>query len=299
MRLLVTAALTSDDSDLDDLRRLGHEVIWLQDESAQLPPEAYEAEGVVCNALFMHHDPDLFPHMKCVQLTSAGLDRVPIDRLRDLGVQVFNAKGVYSVPMAEWVVLQVLQFYKRSRFFVRNQDDRSWQKARDLRELAGRRACVVGFGDVGKEVARRLRAFDVRIVAVDLTADPSPFADAVMPVSTLADVLPSVDLVVLTLPLTPGTFHLMDDQMLRAMKPDAVLVNVSRGAVVDERALVAALDEGRFSGVALDVFEQEPLPADSPLWGIDRVIVSPHNSFVSDRVRERLLKLVVANSAGV
>lgn len=295
MKLLVTAALTSDESLLDELRRLGHAVIWVEDESAPLPPGASQVEGIVCNGLFLYHDVDAFPQLRFVQLTSAGLDRAPIDRLRERGIPVHNAKGIYSVPLAEWVVMQVLQLYKRSRFFARNQNDRRWQKARDLRELAGTTACIVGFGDVGREVAKRLKAFDVRIIAADVTEIASPLADAVVHVQALEDALPSADLVILTLPLTPDTFHMMDYHKFQAMSPDAVLVNVSRGSVVHERDLVAVLSEGRLSGVALDVFEQEPLSESSPLWGMERVIITPHNSFVSDRTAERLFSLVIQN----
>lgn len=298
MRLVVTAALTSDERDLDELRRLGHEVTWVDDESAPLPPEALEAEGVICNALFLHHDIDLFPHLRVVQLTSAGLDRVPVDRLRERGIRVFNATGVYSIPLAEWVVLQILQLSKRSRLFARQQERRQWIKQRDLRELAGQTACIVGFGSVGREVATRLRAFDVRIVTVDTTPPEAPLADESFGPDALHAALAAADIVVLCVPLTPATRHLVDSGALAAMKPDAMLVNVSRGAIVDELALVQALEEGRFFGVALDVFEAEPLPEDSPLWDFERVLVTPHNAFVSDHVKDRLLNLVVRNLGG-
>lgn len=298
MKLLVTGALTSDERDLDDLRRLGHEVIWVPHETAALPPEALEAEGVVCNALFLHHDVDQFPRLRFVQLTSAGLDRAPINRLRDRGVQLFNAKGVYSIPLAEWVLAQILQVYKGSRRFLRQQDDRQWVKQRDLRELSGRTACIVGFGDVGQEVAKRLRSFDVRIVAVDTTPPETSLADASFGPESIQAAFTAADIVVLCVPLTPDTRHLVNEVAIAALKPDAVLVNVSRGAIVDEQALERALDQGKFLGVALDVFEAEPLPKESSLWGFERVLVTPHNAFVSDRVRARLLQVVVRNLGG-
>lgn len=299
MKLLVTAAFGTDEQRLESLRALGHDVVVMVDERGPLPAGARDAEGVVCNGLFLHHDHREFPHLRFVQLTSAGLDRAPVDQLRARDVALFNAQGVYSVPLAEWVVLQLLQVAKRAAFFHRNQGERRWKKTRDLTELAGRTACIVGFGDVGREVAKRLRAFDVRILAVNTVATPSPLADEAHGVDALGAALAQADFVVLTVPLTPATRHLIDDAALAQMKPDAVLVNVARGGVVDAAALLRALEAGRFSGVALDVFETEPLDPASPLWGFERVLVTPHNAFVSDRVAERLLRVTLANLAAV
>lgn len=299
MKLLVTSALGRDDARLDEIRALGHDVAYLHDERGPLPEGAHEVDGVVCNALFLHHAASDFPNLRFVQLTSAGLDRAPVEEFAARGVALFNARGVYSIPLAEWVVMQLLQVTKRARFFLRNQDERRWQKARDLRELAGRTACIVGFGDVGCEVAKRLRAFDVRIVAVDATPTDSPLADEAIGVDALGAALATADFVVLTVPLTPDTRHLIDDATIALMKPDAVLVNVSRGGVIDEDALIRALEAGRFAGVALDVFENEPLDPASPLWGFERVLITPHNSFVSDRTPERLFRLVLSNLASV
>lgn len=295
MKLLVTSALGAAERGLDEIRALGHDVSYLQDERGPLPEGAREVDGIVCNALFLHHDVAEFPNLRFVQVISAGLDRVPVDEFAARGVTLFNARGVYSIPLAEWVVMQILQVCKRARVFHHNQSDHRWDKLRDLTELAGRTACIIGFGDVGREVAQRLRAFDVRIIAVDVTPSESPLADEARGVDALDKVLPDADFVVLTVPLTTQTWHLIDEAAIAAMKPDAVLVNVARGAVIDEDALVRALAAGAFAGVALDVFEQEPLGIESPLWGHERVLITPHNSFVSDRTAERLWRLTLAN----
>ena len=267
----------------------------IEDEETRRVIEAYDADGVICNALLLHHDVKRFRHLRFVQLTSAGLDRVPVDELAERGVAVFNARGVYSIPLAEWVVMQILQSYKRSRFFARNQGERKWEKARDLREVAGRTACIVGFGDVGQEVAKRLRPFGVRISAVDIRSRKSTLADEVFGFNSLGTALTSADFVVLAVPLTPTTRHLLNGSSIALMKADAVLVNVSRGQVIDEAALVAALNRGQFYGVALDVFEQEPLDTKSELWSFERVVVTPHNSFVSDQTGKRLFQRVLEN----
>jgi len=295
MKLLVTGKFGADERILGSLRDAGHEVLPLADERADLPDDVGEVEGVICNALFLYHGLELFPNLKMVQVTSAGLDRVPVKALDRLKVPVFSARGVYKVPVAEWVVLQILQVAKQARFFCRNQETKRWEKSYDLSEIAGCTACIIGFGEVGKEVAKRLLAFDVGVVAVTLHPAPSPLARSVVGVNRLAEVLPDADIIVLTVPLTPETRHLIDEHALQLMRPDSVLVNVARGEVIDEVALISALEAGRFSGVALDVFEDEPLQSASPLWGFERVLLTPHNSYASSRNTVRLLECVLRN----
>lgn len=295
MKLLITGAFQAGEDRLDELARLGHEVVWMGQESDPLPPGATEAQGIVGNGLFLHHEPAQFPDLEFVQLTSAGLDRAPIEELERRGVAWFNARGVYHVPIAEWVVMQVLQVAKRAAFFHDNQREHRWEKARGLTELVGGTACIVGFGEIGQEVARRLRAFGMRIVGVNTSGRPSELADEVVATTQLATVLPEADVVVLAVPLTPETHHLFNDSTIELMRDDAILVNVSRGDVIDEAALLRALDAGAFAGVALDVFADEPLAPDSPWWAADRVLVTPHNSFASDGNIERLWQLLLTN----
>lgn len=295
MRLLVTGALGPSAALLDEVRALGHEVTFMQGERAALPPAASKAEGVICNSLFLHHDLSNFPELRFVQLTSAGQDRIDSAELERRGISLHTAVGVYGVPLAEWVVLQILQVAKRSRHFARAQENKQWAKERGLVELQGRTACIVGFGEVGEQVALRLRAFGMKIVAVRRQRQHSPLADEVVPLAALTEALSAADVVVLALPLTPDTHHLFDETAIASMRPDAILVNVSRGALVDEQALVKALDAGLLFGAALDVFEREPLDADNPLWEIERVIVTPHNAYASDQIRDRLHTLVLEN----
>lgn len=299
MRLLISAPLCQIDECLSVLRDLGHDLVLATDERGPLPAGAYKAEGIICNALLLHHEPSDFPELRFVQLTSAGLDRVPLGELSTRGVALFNAAGVYSVPMAEWVVMQILQIYKKARTFSRNQGLHRWDKARDLRELTGRTACIIGFGSVGREVATRLRAFDVNVIGVARQSMQSPLAKTIVGVQSLATVLPEADFIVLTLPIKQDTYHLVDAAAIALMKEDAVLVNVSRGAVLDETALLESLEHGKFLGVALDVFENEPLDESSRWWSQERAIITPHNSFVSDQAQGRLLELIVKNLSAV
>lgn len=238
MKLLVTSALGADSRGLDEIRAPGHDVMYVQDERGPLPEAAHEVDRVVCNELFLHHDAAELPNLRFVQLASASLDWAPVDELTARGVALFNGRGVFSVPLAEPIVMQILQVCKRAGFFLRNQGECRWQKARDLTELDGRTAYIIGFGEVGRKVAQRPRAFDVRIVAVEVIAADSLLADEVVAAAALDRALPAADFVVLTVPLIPETRHLIDDIIIALMKSDAVLINVSRGGVIDEEVLV-------------------------------------------------------------
>jgi phosphoglycerate dehydrogenase-like enzyme len=195
--------------------------------------------------------------------------------------------------MAEFVLSGVLALYKQSRFFTDRQREGRWEKRRDLRELAGRRVTILGCGSVGTECAKRFAAFGCRVTGVDLFPRSDEAYEAMLPLDRLDEVLSGTDLLVLTLPLSPETRHLLDARLLALLPQDALVVNISRGAVLDEAALAAALQTGRLSGAVLDVFETEPLPEGSPLWDMDNVILTPHNSFVGEGNDARLSRLIL------
>lgn len=298
MHLLITPALLLTDTEKATLSR-HHTLCFLEDErmpicEQDLSFDPNEVEGVVCNFLFVHNAPDVFPNLKAVQLTSAGLDRVPVDLFRKRGVSLFNAGATYAVPMAEWALAKILELLKNSVDFYENGRRRGWQKQRRLRELSGLCAAIVGFGNVGRETAKRLRAFDVSIIAVDIVR-PADGYDRYVDITRLDDALKTADIVVLTLPLTDATRGLINSERLAVMKEDAVLVNIARGEIVDETALTAVLHGGKLWGAALDVFATEPLPADHPLWDCPRLLLTPHNSFVGNGNHARLFALVQSN----
>lgn len=294
MKLLITGAFDWTEERRQALRDAGWEPVFVSREDGPLPPEAYEAEGAVCNWLFVHHDLGDFPNLHTVQLLSAGLDRVPLDDIRRRGIRLYNARGVYSIPMAEFAVAGVLQLYKGSRRLWDRQRKHSWQKQRDLQELFGKRVCVVGTGSVGTEVARRFRAFTEEVYGVDLYPGDDPVYQQVVPLEQLDDQLALGDVVVLTLPLTEQTRGMFHRQRFAAMKPGAVLVDIARGGIVDEEALLEALDS-RLYGAVKDVFVREPLDPKSPLWDREDLILTPHNSFVSQGNDGRMWDVIVKN----
>ena len=295
MNLLLTGAWQEAAESVSALEALGHRVCYLRQERDSLPCDSAWVEGVVCNGLFLYHPIETFPNLRYIQLTSAGFDRLPMDYVRAHGIELHNARGVYSAPMAEFALGSVLQIYKQLPFFRENQKAHRWEKHRGLRELSGKTVVILGCGSVGTACARRFRAFAARVLGVDLCPRTDADFDAIRPLTELDEILPTADVLVLTLPLTDATRGLIHAARLAAMKPDAVLVNLSRGAVVEETALVAHLLAVPAFTAALDVFAQEPLAEESPLWNLPNAVLTPHNSFVGENNPSRMTAVVFRN----
>lgn len=297
MNLLITGAAHPTDERLDTLRALGHTVWCLPQERDTLPLPADEVDGVVANGLFLHHDIAAFTNLRYIQLTSAGLDRVPLDYIRAHGITLHNAGGVYSAPMAEFAVAATLYLYKQLAFFTANQQAHAFQKHRELRELGGKRVCILGCGSVGTACAVRFRAMGCHVTGVDVTPREDDRFDTILPLTQLHAVLRESDILLLTLPLTDTTRHIIGTDELALLKDGGLLINIARGGVVDTAALIEALTT-RPLLAALDVFEEEPLSPHSPLWDCDRVLITPHNSFVGEGNDDRLWSLILSNLKG-
>lgn len=300
MNLLLTGAFPFSEQHIAELSELFSNVFFIQDERIPLDKQdlefdVSEIDAVVCNALFLQNDFNRFSLLRFIHLTSAGFERVALAKMRASGIRVENARGIYSIPMAEWALLKILEIYKHSHSFNKSQKNGLWEKNRNVIELSGKTVTVFGLGAVGSEIAKRLKAFDCCVIGINPSVRSNPFIDDYRGLNNVEDTLSEADVVVLALPLTSETHHFINDSRLSAMKDNAVLVNISRGEVIDESALIDALRAGKFMGVALDVFEQEPLPQSSPLWAMDRVLITPHNSFVSDNVNARLYSLMRKN----
>lgn len=300
MNLLITGAWSATPAELDQIRAMGHTVTFVQDERIPLAEQGIDPsaiEGVVCNGLFLTTPIEAFPNLKYIQLTSAGYDRVPMDGVNRRGIEIRNARGVYSVPMAEFALCGVLELCKQSRFFSENQKKHHWEKQRGLHELCGKTVCVVGCGSVGTACATRFGALGMKVLGVDLYPREDAAYASIAPLEELDTVLPASDVVIVTLPLTEETRHLFGAERLSLLKPTAVLVNIARGAVVDTDALIRRLPT--LGGAVLDVFEQEPLGEDSPLWDAENVILTPHNSFVGEGNAARLGAVILDGLRGM
>jgi phosphoglycerate dehydrogenase-like enzyme len=295
MELLVTGAFSDAKLHIRELEEKGHRVHFLQFEKDELPCPPDQIEGVICNGLFLFHKIESFTNLRLIQLTSAGYDRVPMEYVEDHGIQIYNARGVYSIPMAEAALAGVLNLYRKMYVFRENQKKHSWEKQRNLLEISGKNVSIFGCGSVGSECAKRFAAFGAHVTGVDLVSGTREWFEEVLPLDRTEQVLSSSDIVVSTLPLTDSTKHFFDAEKFGAMKETAVFVNLSRGATVDTEALIRALQKKRLGGAVLDVFEEEPLGASSPLWDMENVVMTPHNSFVGDGNGERLWRVIQNN----
>ena len=290
MNLLITGAWADAKAHISTIEEMGHRVEFLQQEKEELSC-AYEwVEGVICNGLFLHHSISKFTNLKYIQLTSAGFDRVPMDEVKQRNIEIHNARGVYSMPMAEFAIAGVLNLYKDMGRFRDQQKRHEWIKNRDIRELAGSRVVIVGCGSVGTECAKRFKIFDCEVIGVDVIIREERWYDRIVKIEKIDEELAGSDVVVLTVPLTGETKNLIDLKRLQLIGNQGILVNISRGGVIEQEAL------RKWDGCAvLDVFEKEPLGQDSFLWEKNNTIVTPHNSFVGDGNRNRLKNLIMKN----
>jgi phosphoglycerate dehydrogenase-like enzyme len=222
----------------------------------------------------------LTKHVHWIHSLSAGVDKLLFDDLIDSSIPVTNARGVFKRSLADWAILGILYFYKQVPRLIENKRAHRWQEVTtDL--ISDRVMGIVGYGEIGRECARLAKALGIKIYATrrrpELSKD-DPLLDRIFPSTELKQMLNHCDVVLASAPLTPETHHMLSHDEFKAMKSSAIVINVGRGPVVHEAALIDALQSKRIAGAALDVFENEPLPPDHPLWDMDNVLISPHST---------------------
>ncbi len=294
-KILITGAIKISDSLQYKIEDIGLDIVFVQNELEPIQYDISDIEYVICNGLFLHNDISKFTSLRYIQVTSAGLDRLPMEQIVERGIVVNNARGVYSIPMAEWAMAAILSLYKNIPTFLKYQAQHKWIKDRGVRELSGSKALVVGMGNVGQQVAQHLWAMGVTVDGVDIEKKVIRYVEECHKIDDLQAIIEDYDIIILTLPLTPDTHHIINNELFNKMQLDAILVNISRGAVINESHLIKALNDGKITGAALDVFECEPLDPNSPLWDMENVIITPHNSFVSPNNAVRLENVIVEN----
>lgn len=223
--------------------------------------------------------------LRWLHLPSAGADRYVTDpTLAARGVVLTNSTGVYGIPISEHVFALLLALTRQIHQNVRNQARATWQRTPGIGELFGRTMGILGLGDIGTEVAKRAHAFGMRVLAVKrriTTADAHPFVERLFGPDGIDTVIAESDYLVLCLPGTPAVQNVLSAERISRMKRGSVVVNIGRGRLIDEPALIEALKSGHLAGAGLDVFVQEPLPPTSPLWGLPNVIITPHQAGTS------------------
>jgi phosphoglycerate dehydrogenase-like enzyme len=304
MRILLDADIQ--DGTVDELQALdpGIEVLDVRDE------QPFDMDGVDDHSLEVIVGPsapsDLsrVPGLRWLQLRSAGVDHLAADPPWRHGIVTTNARGVYAIPIAEYVTGMVLRS-RQPTDWAADQAARRWpEEAPLITILRGSTALVVGYGSIGREIARQLSALGVRILAakarpekraddgyrVPGTGDPDgSIPERIVGLDRLTEAARGADVLIVTVPLTDASRGLIDREVISALPPHAWLMNISRGPIVDESALLDALRAGRVAGAVLDVFAEEPLPPDSPWWDAPNTIVTPHASGVTLRYFDRLV----------
>jgi phosphoglycerate dehydrogenase-like enzyme len=280
--------------------------------------EVVTGSGIAPEVLWRRqHDPSAWvetalraaPSLRWLHTDTVGIDRLPLDIIRQRGIWLSNARGVYTPAVSQWVTASVLLAANRFHVVVRRSDLRIWRAAEGVRELAGETVVILGLGSIGLAVARQCAALGMRVVGVVRSAEidrQSPaeagVADVLCSAEPWQDALTDAGYLIVCAPLTEATKGMVDSAVLRTLPQRAWIVNAGRGEIVDEAALVHALDQESIGGAVLDTFVQEPLDPRHPLWGRENVIISPHSSSFSDqgpvRTRALFLKEVERYRAG-
>ena len=287
------------DEHLEALRTKYSEITFIRAPREELDPYLPDADAVIA----WHLTPEqlaIAPRLKWLQSFAAGVDRMPFPELAARNIVVTNSSGVHASNIAEHILAMMLAFARQLPWLLRHPPAGDWFEMpvrNRVFELGQQELLVVGTGDIGLGLAERARGLGMNVNGVRRRVDqPVPAAiSKIYQVSDLASALPTADHVAICLPLTPGTRGLFDAAMLARMKPSAYLYNVGRGQIIDQDALIKALDEGTVAGAGLDVTVPEPLPAESPLWAMENVMVTAHTSGSTPRYWERILAILETN----
>jgi len=259
-----------------------------------------EADVLVVSGLWRNDLVERAPRLRFIQSISAGTDQFDRERLARAGIRLASAQGANERAVAEHAMALILALTRQLHLARDRQAGRVWRPMIGDRlqrevELDGKTLVIVGLGRIGTRLAGLARAFGMRVVGVRRQAAPSAAADEVVALSGLRDALAAADVVALTCPLTPETEGLIGADALAALRASAVLVNVARGRVVDEGALLEALRGGRLAGAGLDCFHEEPLPPGSPFWTLPNVVVTPHSAGETRRYETNVIDILIDN----
>jgi phosphoglycerate dehydrogenase-like enzyme len=277
------------------VEELGYELIYKDERTISNNQGIEDIDVLVCYDPFDNVDITKLNNLKWIQLSSIGIDQVPKRAVLDMGITVTNNKSGYSIPMGEWVVMKALELLKNSRSFYKKQEEGHWKVDTSVLEIYNKTIVFVGTGSIAQESAKRFQGFGVKIVGVNTSGRNVQYFDECHAFNEIDEVLKQADIIVLALPHTEKTHHLFDIDRFKLFKPSSYLINISRGSIINEDDMVEALKKGIIAGAALDVFEEEPLPQDSPLWQLDNVIVTPHSSWISEMRNERRYNIIYEN----
>ncbi|MBV7327532.1 D-2-hydroxyacid dehydrogenase [Chloroflexi bacterium TSY] len=277
---------------------IAHFQAWSPDELAN---NINQADVLVVSGFWQNDLLQNAPRLRFIQSIGAGYDQFPQDELRQRGIRLASARGVNKNAVSEHTMAHILAFARHIHTGRDNQHQRHWRgMLSDLTvredELGGKTLLIIGMGDIGSRVAKLAKAFDMRVVAIkrNLATAAGP-ADEIHTPDHLLEQLPTADFVVLNCPLTPETHQIINAEALAAMHAGAYLINMARGGCVDEVALIDALQNNIIAGAGLDTVEEEPLPADSPLWTMENVIITPHTAGETRKYEDNVIDILLEN----
>ncbi len=280
--------------------RLPPDVLFVRvDSDGNFDSDVSDAEvyfnGFYLKSTTLHKVLAAAPSLRWQHTPSAGVNHILTPIFLERDIVLTNSAGVYAIPIAEFVLAFILNHAKQLSKLQTSQAEHSWATGLELQELTDATLLIIGAGSIGQAIAQRASAFGMRVWGTRRNPQPLPEFERVVGVNEWRSLLPDADYVVIATPLTSETKGMIDAAALRSMRPSAYFINIARGAVVDEAALLTALSEGWIAGAGLDTFSTEPLPPDSPFWSLPNVFVTPHCSGFSPQVTERIIALFLDN----
>lgn len=280
---------------MDSIKKLGYDITIIHESKIMFCQKIAETEVLVCYNPFNTLDITKFSDLKWIQFSSTGIDQLPMDVRKDASFIVTNNRGGYSIPIGEWVILSTLEMFKRSKNLFRQQQNKKWKMDTSVLEVYGKTIGFIGTGTIAIEAAKRFQGFGVRVLGLNTKGKSVEYFERCFPVYDIDKMLSLCDVVVVTIPSTEKTYKFINKHRFAAMKNGVYFINVARGNVIDEEALIENICKGKIGAAALDVFEDEPLNEKSPLWEFENVIVTPHNSWVSEMRNERRFEGIYEN----
>ena len=237
----------------------------------------------------------LAPNLKWIQAITAGVDNLPLKEINDRRIILTNARGIHKIQMAEFAIAAMINFARNFHVMQRNQIKGLWDRSMPQAEIYGKVVGIIGLGSIGEEIARTASFFGMRVLGVRKNPQPMKYAERVYVIEEMDAVFQQSDYIINLLPLTEGTQKIIDKRYFGSMKKTACFINIGRGPTVNQADLVDALKNNQIGGLVADVYEEEPLPEDSPLWELENVILTPHIAGVSPNYMERAMDVITHN----
>jgi phosphoglycerate dehydrogenase-like enzyme len=237
----------------------------------------------------------LAPNLKWIQALTAGVDNLPLKEINDRRIILTNTRGIHKIQMAEFTIAAMINFARNFHLMHRNQIKGVWDRSVPQAEIHAKVVGVIGLGSIGEEIARKASFFGMRVLGVRKNPQPLKYVDRVYGIEEMDEVFRASDYIINLLPMTAETQKIIDKRYFRSMKKTACFINIGRGPTVNQADLVDALKSNQIGGLVADVYEEEPLPEDSPLWKLENVILAPHIAGVSPNYMERAMDVITRN----